>query len=124
MDDVEKYTDLNLRAVALLDDVQSHTVFPWHMLFHTKLNEFSTSVTALRGELAELDSTVLGKYKLPTTMTDAGLPSRQLTILSAVRNTAMQTIGEVSGSISSHKNSINFGRSFLISLVALYYAIK
>lgn len=124
MDDVEKYTDLNQRAVALLSDVQSHTVFPWHMIFHAKLNAFSKSATSLRSELAGLDSTVLRRYKLPSNMTDAGLPSRQLTILSAVRNTSVQTIGEISGSISSHKNSINFGRSFLISLVALYYASK
>ncbi len=124
MDDVEKYTDLNRRAVELLNEVQTYTVLPWDMAFHPKLNNLSSTTTALRTELSELDDSVFSKYKLPKAMGDAGLPSMQLTILTAVRTTALQSISEVSNSLTSHRNTINFGRSFLVSLVALYYAIK
>jgi hypothetical protein len=123
MDDVELYTDINRRAVSLLAEVQEHIVLPWHLVVHSKLNQFNIRATELRGELAELDCSALMNYRLPLNTSDAGLKAKQITIVTAVRNTAVQTLGEVSGSLTSHRNSINFARSFLVSIVALYFAI-
>lgn len=119
-DIVEKYIDIQKEASVLLNKAQSLKLYPQHLFYRKPLRELNADVRICWEKIASLDEAFFGIQKLPVNMTDGDFVNMQITIVSAVRSTAVHTISEVRNSVNGHENLLNFAAPIFLTLATLF----